>query len=117
MREQDLNAEARQEEQMRAWLETAQDELGKIVAVGEGPSGHVKVAVDPNGQVLEVAFDPRAMRLGSSALADEVLEAVRRGREEAERQAHDLMREAMPGFDPVEANARFERLLNPESGW
>ncbi|WP_188189327.1 YbaB/EbfC family nucleoid-associated protein [Nonomuraea sp. SYSU D8015] len=111
IRDQDLDEIGRQGERMLAWLETAQEELDRIVAVGKGPSGQVKAAVDPNGRVLEVTFGPRALRMDSKTLAEEVLAAVRLGREESERQVHDLMREALPGYDPAEGNAQIGRLL------
>ncbi|MGP3958228.1 YbaB/EbfC family nucleoid-associated protein [Nonomuraea sp. 3N208] len=107
-----LDELGRQGERMLAWLETAQEELDKIVGIGQGRSGQVKAAVDPNGRVLEVTFGPRALRLDSKTLAEEVLAAVRLGREESERQVHDLMREALPGYDPAEGNARLGRLLD-----
>ncbi|TMR21684.1 YbaB/EbfC family nucleoid-associated protein [Nonomuraea turkmeniaca] len=112
IRDRDLDEIGRQGERMLGWLETAQEELDKIVGVGQGPSGQVKAAVDPNGRVLEVTFGPRALRLDSRTLAEEVLAAVRLGREESERQARELMREALPGFDPAEANAQLGRLLD-----
>ncbi|GAA2410037.1 YbaB/EbfC family nucleoid-associated protein [Nonomuraea africana] len=114
IRDQDLDEAARQGERMLAWLETAQEELDAIVGTGEGPSGQVKATVNPNGHVLGVTYGPRALRLGSLDLAEETLAAVRAACADAERQTHDLMREALPGYDPAEASAEFERLLGGE---
>lgn len=110
----DLDESARQAERIMTWLETAQDELDAIAGTGEGPSGHVRATVDASGRVLDVGYDRRALRLGSVELAEETLAAVRAACADAERQTHDLMREALPGYDPVEANAEFERLLGGE---
>jgi DNA-binding protein YbaB len=112
--DQDLDEAARQGERMLAWLETAQEELDKIVGIAESPSGQVKATVDSNGRVLDIVYGPRSLRLGSAELAEETLTAVRAACADAERQTHDLMREALPGYDPVEATAEFERLLGGE---
>ncbi|HEX4812812.1 MAG TPA: YbaB/EbfC family nucleoid-associated protein [Nonomuraea sp.] len=108
----DLEEIGRQGERMLAWVESAQEEIGRIAATGESASGQVRATVDPNGRVLDVAFGPRALRLDSRTLAEEVLEAVRVGREEAERQAYELMRAALPGFDPAAATSQLHRLLD-----
>ncbi|MFI7633766.1 YbaB/EbfC family nucleoid-associated protein [Nonomuraea sp. NPDC049400] len=110
--DQDLDKVTRQSEQLLAWLETAQEKLDKIVGAGEAASGQVKAAVDQHGRVLDIAYGPRAMRLSSHELAEETLAAVREACADAQRQIHDLMREALPGYDPVEANAQLERLMN-----
>ncbi|GAA0839945.1 YbaB/EbfC family nucleoid-associated protein [Streptosporangium amethystogenes subsp. fukuiense] len=102
---------ARQSEQVLAWLETAQADLDQIVGAGETAAGQVKATVDVNGWVLGVTYGPRVTRLGSQELAEQTLVAVRAACADAQRQTHDLMREAMPDFDPVEANEQFQRLL------
>ncbi|MET7327277.1 YbaB/EbfC family nucleoid-associated protein [Nonomuraea sp. NPDC005650] len=114
IREQDLDEVARQGEQLLGWLEAAQEDLDKIVGTGEAASGQVKAMVDVNGRVLNVRYGPRATRLGSQELAEQTLAAVGEACADAQRQTHALMREALPGYDPAEANAQFERLLN---GW
>ncbi|MEU6782447.1 YbaB/EbfC family nucleoid-associated protein [Nonomuraea angiospora] len=112
IREQDLEEVARQQEQLEAWLDAAQEDLEKIVGTGERASGQVKASVDLNGQVLDVTYGPRALRLSSHELAEETLAAVSEACAEVERRLSDLMRAAMPGYDPAEATAHFERMLN-----
>ncbi|MEU4331024.1 YbaB/EbfC family nucleoid-associated protein [Nonomuraea dietziae] len=109
--DQHIDEVARQGERVLAWLETAQADLDQIVGAGEAAAGQVKATVDVNGRVLEVTYGPRVMRLGSQELAEQTLVAVRAACADAHRQTHDLMREAMPDFDPVEANEQFQRLL------
>lgn len=109
--DQHIDEVARQSEQMLAWLETAQADLDQIVGAGETAAGQVKATVDVNGRVLGVTYGPRVTRLGSQELAEQTLVAVRAAYADAQRQTHDLMREAMPDFDPVEANEQFQRLL------
>ncbi|WP_449063525.1 YbaB/EbfC family nucleoid-associated protein [Planomonospora algeriensis] len=115
IRDRDLDEAGRQGERMLTWLETAQEELDGLTGTGETASGQVKATVDVNGRVLEVAYGPRALRLGSEELAEATLAAVREACADAERRVHDLVREAVPGYDPVAANARFEHLL--DGGW
>jgi DNA-binding protein YbaB len=116
IRDEDLDEAARQGERMLAWLETAREELDQVIGAGESPSGQVRARVDANGRVIEVAYGPRALRMGSMELADETLAAVRAASADAERQTHDLMREALPGYDPVAARAELEGLLDGEPG-
>ncbi|WP_433435665.1 YbaB/EbfC family nucleoid-associated protein [Nonomuraea sp. CA-141351] len=112
IRQQDLEEVARQQEQLEVWLDTAQEDLEKIVGTGERASGQVKASVDFNGQVLDVTYGPRALRLSSHELAEETLAAVSEACADVERQLSDLMRAAMPGYDPAEASAHFEQMLN-----
>ncbi|MFF0307135.1 YbaB/EbfC family nucleoid-associated protein [Streptosporangium sp. NPDC004379] len=111
IRDEDLDEELRRSQRMMAWIEEAQNELDEVVGTGEGPSGHVRASVGPDGTVLEVVFDPRALRLDSRTLAEEVLAAVGEARSDAERRIHELMREGLDGFDPVQARARFEQVM------
>lgn len=114
--ERELDEAARRGERMLAWLESAQEEMQAVTGIGEGPSGHVRVTVDADGRVLDVRYDRRALRLGSQDLAEETLAAVRAAGADAQRRTHDLMREAIPGYDPVQTQAELERLLGTEWG-
>ncbi|WP_327589518.1 YbaB/EbfC family nucleoid-associated protein [Nonomuraea sp. NBC_00507] len=109
--DQHIDDVARQGERVLAWLETAQADLDQIVGAGETTEGQVKATVDVNGRVLEITYGPRVTRLSSQELAEQTLLTVRAAHADAQRQTHDLMREAMPDFDPVEANEQFQRLL------
>ncbi|MEU1719162.1 YbaB/EbfC family nucleoid-associated protein [Actinomadura sp. ATCC 39365] len=112
--ERELDEAARQGERMLAWLESAHDELRAVTGTGEGPSGHVRVTVDADGRVLDVRYGPRALRLGGQDLAEETLAAVRAAAADVRRRTHDLMREAVPGYDPDRTQAELERLLGAE---
>ncbi|MCF6471087.1 YbaB/EbfC family nucleoid-associated protein [Nonomuraea sp. MG754425] len=114
IRDEDLDEAARRGESMLAWLEEARTELEQVVGTGMAPSGQVRATVDANGRVLEVSYGPRAPRMDSVELAEETLAAVRAAGSDAERQTHDLLRAALPGYDPVAAGAELERLLNDE---
>ncbi|WP_165974991.1 YbaB/EbfC family nucleoid-associated protein [Nonomuraea deserti] len=109
--ERDVDAPARQGDRFVARFEAAQDDLGKVVGTGKGPSKHVTASVDQEGRVLDVTFDARAMRLASKDLADEVLAAIGEAVADAERQTNEVLREAIPGYDPVAARAELERAL------
>ncbi|MBB5082225.1 YbaB/EbfC family nucleoid-associated protein [Nonomuraea endophytica] len=112
--ERELDEAAGRAERMLAWLESAQEELQAVTGAGEGPSGHVRVTVDADGLVLDVRYDRQALKLGSQDLADETLAAVRSAAADARRRTHDLMREAIPGFDPAQTQSELERLLRAE---
>ncbi|MEV5504400.1 YbaB/EbfC family nucleoid-associated protein [Nonomuraea fuscirosea] len=110
--DQHIEEIARQGERVLAWLETAQEDLDQIVGAGETAGGQVKATTDVNGRVLAVTYGPRAKRMNSQELAEQTLAAVRAARADAQNQTHELMREAMPDFDPIQANEQFQRLLS-----
>ncbi|MEU7892899.1 YbaB/EbfC family nucleoid-associated protein [Nonomuraea sp. NPDC049152] len=111
IRDEDLEEAAQHAERIREWMEEAQSELDEIVGVGEGAAGQVQVTVSVQGRVQEVVFEPRAKRLDSKTLAEEVLVAVEQAQRDAGRQAHNLMRDGLEGVDPAEAQSQFDRLL------
>ncbi len=112
IREEDLVRADDQADRVSAWIEETQAGLDEVIGTGEGASGQITVRVTAGGRVLDVVFGPRAMRLDSRTLAEEVLSAVARARLDVTRQVEQLMRDGLPGFDPAEAAAQFERLLN-----
>ncbi|MGW5266420.1 YbaB/EbfC family nucleoid-associated protein [Microbispora sp. NPDC004025] len=112
IREEDLVRAEEQAERVQAWAERARADLEEITGTGEAASGQVTATVSAEGLVLDVAFGPRAMRLDSRTLAEEVRAAVSRARLDAARRTRELIRDGLPGFDPDEAAAQFERLLD-----
>jgi DNA-binding protein YbaB len=67
---------------------------------GEAAGGQVSVEVTPTGALDRLRIDPRAMRLGSQALAEAILEAARKAEDDAVEQtsslAESLLREPEP---------------------
>ncbi|WP_182909782.1 YbaB/EbfC family nucleoid-associated protein [Microbispora sp. H13382] len=112
IREEDLARAEEQAERVHAWAERARAHLEEITGTGEAASGQVTATVSAEGLVLDVAFGPRATRLDSRTLAEEVRAAVSRARLDAARRTRELIRDGLPGFDPDEAAAQFERLLD-----
>ncbi|WP_169953351.1 YbaB/EbfC family nucleoid-associated protein [Microbispora sp. H11081] len=112
IREEDLAGAEERAERLRAWAEGAQAGLGEITGTGEAASGQVTATVSAEGLVLDVTFGPRASRLDSRTLAEEVRAAVSRARLDAARRTGEMIREALPWFDPEQAAADFERLLD-----
>ncbi|GGP10710.1 YbaB/EbfC family nucleoid-associated protein [Nonomuraea glycinis] len=121
IRPQDVERAEEQAERVEALLTelAGQDELlAEIVGTGRGDGGHVHAAVAADGRVLKVAIEPRAVREGSEALADEIVLTVRRAQQDALRQVDSLVREslaeALPGtpLDPAELRERLGRLLD-----
>lgn len=69
----------------------------------ETPDGQVRATV-ANGDVLaSLHIDPRAMRMGSEALAESILDTVRRARENLAERAADAMTEVFGDEDPSAA--------------
>ncbi|MFI6738351.1 YbaB/EbfC family nucleoid-associated protein [Nonomuraea sp. NPDC050451] len=59
---------------------------------GESAGGQVAVELKPTGSLAGLRIDPRAMRLGSQALADAIVEAFRRAEDDVAGQSYDLAR-------------------------
>ncbi|MET7337625.1 YbaB/EbfC family nucleoid-associated protein [Nonomuraea sp. NPDC005650] len=59
---------------------------------GESAGGQVVVELKPTGSLASLRIDPRAMRLGSQALTDAIVEAFRQAEEDVTGQSYDLAR-------------------------
>ncbi|MGP3930575.1 YbaB/EbfC family nucleoid-associated protein [Nonomuraea sp. KM88] len=81
-------------------LEQRYDELESLVGTGANASGHVTATADAHGRVREISIGPRAMRLDSHVLAEEVLAAVRDARRAVVAQAEEKVVDALPDLDP-----------------
>ncbi|WP_248961052.1 YbaB/EbfC family nucleoid-associated protein [Sphaerisporangium perillae] len=71
------------------------EEVGRLISDirgrGEAEDGRVVVEVLPSGSLASLTIDPRAMRLGSQALAEAILAAAKEAEEDATRKAETLM--------------------------
>ncbi|TDD19196.1 YbaB/EbfC family nucleoid-associated protein [Nonomuraea diastatica] len=61
---------------------------------GESAGGQVAVEVTPAGSLAALHIDPRAMRLGSRALSEAIVEAYRLAEEDVTGQSFDIARTA-----------------------
>lgn len=59
---------------------------------GESAGGQVAVELSPTGSLAALRIDPRALRLGSQALAEAVIEAYRRAEEDVAGRSFDVAR-------------------------
>lgn len=73
-----------------AGLEEVGRQLGEVSGHGEGADGQVVVKVLPSGSLASVRIDPRALRLGSEALAEAIMTAARQAEDDAVDQASAL---------------------------
>ncbi|MDP9865565.1 MULTISPECIES: YbaB/EbfC family nucleoid-associated protein [Streptosporangium] len=67
------------------------DELSEANGQGEAADGLVRVEVGPEGSLIGVKIDPRAMRLGSEALADAIMEAATKAQTRATERLSEVM--------------------------
>jgi DNA-binding protein YbaB len=65
--------------------------LDEVRGHGEGADGLVRVTVTAAGRVTELRLDPRAMRLGSELLTEQILAAIRAAIADAEQQTQEAM--------------------------
>jgi DNA-binding protein YbaB len=101
IRRQDVDEAAEQLERFQSLLAEREEELAEIVGKGEDDRGHVRATVASDGRVIEVTLDPRAVKDGSKALSEQILSAVHRAQQDAQRQAEaflqETLQEALPG--------------------
>ncbi|TQS26070.1 YbaB/EbfC family nucleoid-associated protein [Microbispora sp. KK1-11] len=115
----DLEQDAERAARIEAWLEDGQREIEAVTGHGRAADGRIKVVTTVYGQVREVVIEPRAMRLPSRTLAEELLLALHRAQQDAERQSRqmvsDALRELAPGesFGPDAVDEWFGGVLKP----
>ncbi|WP_067175786.1 YbaB/EbfC family nucleoid-associated protein [Microtetraspora niveoalba] len=73
--------------------------LAELRGRGEAADGHVRVEVGATGALADLYIDPRAMRLGSAALAEAIMEAVGRATTAATETADELMASLLAPFE------------------
>ncbi|WP_165974766.1 YbaB/EbfC family nucleoid-associated protein [Nonomuraea deserti] len=74
-----------------AALERLNDQMTAVRGRGEAAQGRVVAEATQTGGLTGLTIDPRAMRLGSAALAEAILEAAGEAAREAEQAAADLV--------------------------
>jgi DNA-binding protein YbaB len=77
-----------------ARLEEVSRLLRETTGHGESAGGQVAVELSATGSLVGLHLDPRALRLGSQALAEAIMEAFRRAEEDVAGRSHDLARTA-----------------------
>lgn len=86
--------------------------LRDLTGVGEAANGLVRSTVDSSNTLSELYIDPRAMRLGSEALAEQIVEATAGATRQLQEQVESLMRDAMgddaPGLSVTEVQRNAE---------
>lgn len=92
---EDLDNATYDVEQSARRVQDARGELDAIVGSGESAEGNVRITTDVSGRVLSIHLDPRAMKLGSRDLADELLVAVRRAQDDSDAQRERIMSGAL----------------------
>jgi DNA-binding protein YbaB len=82
------------------------DELTEASGHGEAADGLVRVEVGPEGTLLGVKIDPRAMRLGSDALAEAIMEAATGALTQATERLSEVMAPLTGGVDTFNETVR-----------
>lgn len=110
IRDQDVERATEQAARVEALLAEQEARLAEIIGSGTGERGQVRAETAADGRVVKVTLSPQAAREGSHVLAEEILLAVRRAQEDAQRQAetllHTAIEEAVPGLDVAAVNDR-----------
>jgi DNA-binding protein YbaB len=78
--------------QQNTRLRETQGRMKELRGTGRSADERVRVEVDQFGVLTGLRIDPRAMRLGSEALAEAILAAVEQGVRDVKAQADAMMR-------------------------
>ncbi|TDC86330.1 YbaB/EbfC family DNA-binding protein [Nonomuraea deserti] len=102
-----LTEEAEKEQRL---LRNAHDEIAALRGEGESAGGKIRARADAQGRLIDVRFDPRAMKLGSQDLAAEVTLAVQRAQDDVAAQRDRVFRETVGAGppDPEKVLEQFE---------
>ncbi|MFE3450521.1 YbaB/EbfC family nucleoid-associated protein [Nonomuraea sp. NPDC059194] len=84
-------------EEMRP-LHEARERMAEVRGHGEAAEGLVRLEVTPGGALSGLTIDPRAMKLGSEALAEAVLEAARAAAADAAGRLSETVGETMTPY-------------------
>jgi DNA-binding protein YbaB len=71
-------------------LRAAQSAIRQVEGLATSKDGLLEAAADGEGGLTRLHIDPRAMRLGESALAREVAAVLRAAQEDAARKAQEI---------------------------
>lgn len=77
------------------------ERIGEVRGEGTAADGRIVVEVLQTGELSSLKIDPRAMRLGSEALAEEILAASKQAVGAASARANELMESLASGFAAV----------------
>ncbi|GLW96150.1 hypothetical protein Misp02_02370 [Microtetraspora sp. NBRC 16547] len=91
VRPEELDRIIRQADRSLRDLTDAMGRLGEVTGEGETAGGMVRAAVDGEGRIQDLRFDPRVMRQDSESLAEAVVDAVRAAQEDARRKTADVL--------------------------
>ncbi|MET9343408.1 MULTISPECIES: YbaB/EbfC family nucleoid-associated protein [unclassified Nonomuraea] len=86
-------------------LHEARQRMADVRGHGEAADGLVRLEVVPGGALSGLTIDPRAMRLGSAALAEAVLEAARAAAADAATRVSETIDDTMAPY--IEDARRF----------
>ncbi|MER6828627.1 MULTISPECIES: YbaB/EbfC family nucleoid-associated protein [unclassified Streptosporangium] len=104
-------------DKLSARYERMREELTEMRAHGEAADGLVKVEVAPGGALLGVDINPRAMRLGSEALGEAIMEAVGEASKMAAARMDEVLAPLLGGMTGFsEALQGRMPTLDPEGG-
>ncbi|WP_345577143.1 YbaB/EbfC family nucleoid-associated protein [Nonomuraea rosea] len=105
---EELERVGRESEQTMNRLTGLQERLATIRGTGSGADGRIVVNADHSGRIDSIDLHPRAMRLASEELSEELLRAVNAAQDDCVRQTSALMAEA--GVEEVVDEAAFGKM-------
>jgi DNA-binding protein YbaB len=101
----DFDRIAQEGEKAMRLLTEAMAEIGEMTGEGEAADGMIRVTLDSTGRAKDVSLNPRAMRLGSVAIAEGMLEAFNAAHDDVHAKTQQRVAAALPdGVDQEDAD-------------
>jgi DNA-binding protein YbaB len=107
--ESDIRRLTEQVQQQIASFERQREAIAAATGEGTSADGMVTAMVDAGGVLRDLNINPRALRLGSEALRDSILEAV----QAAHQQLAETLRELMPTRGTVDIAGLMKKVELP----
>lgn len=76
------------------------EDAEEIVGEGEAADGRIKVTAKVGGRLESVTLDPRALRMPSDELGEQIVVAVNAALDDLRQKVADQSEPSMAGFDP-----------------
>lgn len=99
------------------------DRINELTGRGEGADGRIVAEYRAEGGLTKLELDPRAMRLPSADLAEQIRTAVNAAAEDFQRQVRELTSAQFPvsddpaeGLDPAQALASLDKIASGFAG-
>ncbi|MEV5748220.1 YbaB/EbfC family nucleoid-associated protein [Actinoallomurus sp. NPDC052308] len=91
----ELDREVQKIQERLQYALSAASQLSELKGEAQNKDGHVRVVIESTGMLSELEINPRAMKLGSAALAEEIKATVVAAQTDLSQRSQELMQPLM----------------------